>query len=465
MQVLAADGSYTDVEARRDRSWPLAGTQYQTEYTQSWAGLRLSALATGESRILAYRRIYRSNPWVWSAVNSVAQGISQYPLRVYGWGGNGQRVPYRSELPQKRPGPQSSGNKLDYLLSHPAPFISRRRTVRRATVDKMVYGSGLWAKEADGYGGIAAIYNVPWREISVIAGQDVPIQGYRVLGPANTKIWDQSDVVQFGEGDPDGPIAPSPLESLQWTIALMDAMSRNAVAFFQNGVRSSGVLQLDQMPDDRELAILRAQITQLYSGNENSGKPLITSGKWSPMSTGFSYADIVELSRMSREEVCTAYRIPPPVMGILDKAIKANVEELREMFLRDVLAPYGTEMTDEIDAQLVEPNPAWSGLTTGFDMTTGMLPDLEALAIAFKDLKRVYTINELRRMVGLHDLEFDWANVPWMEPGSLPAHLAPAGVTVSPDDDQVLPGDDDAPDPDDDGDGDDDDGEDEADVA
>ena len=83
----------------------------------------------------------------------------------------------------------------------------------------------------------------------------------------------------------------------------MDAMSRNIVAFFQNGVRSSGVLKLEEMPNDRELAILREQITQLYSGNENAGRPLITSGTWSPMSTGFNYADVVELSSLSRVEV------------------------------------------------------------------------------------------------------------------------------------------------------------------
>lgn len=464
MQVLAADGSYRDIEGRRDRSWPMAGMQYQMEFTQAWAGLRLSALPTGESRILALRRIYKGNPWVWSCVNTIAQGLAGSPLRTYGWGGSGQRVPYRSELPQTKPGPPPAGAKLDHLLSHPAPFISRRRTVRRALVDKLVYGNGLWAKEPDGMGGVAAIYNVPWREVSVIAGRDQPILGYRIMGTAATKVWDVTDVVQFGEGDPDGPIAPSPLESLQWTIALMDAMSRNVIAFFQNAARPSGVLKLPAMPDDRELAIIREQIQQLYSGNENSGKPLITSGDWSAMNTGFSYGDVVELSRLSREEVATAYRIPPPTIGILDKAIKANVGELREQFFREVLVPYGSEMTDEIDAQLIDPNPAWSGLTTGFDMSARMLPDLEAMAVAFKDLKRVYTINELRRMSGLHDLDYDWANQPWMEPGSLPAGLAPQGAMVSPEAD-LLPGDDEAPGGYEDGDGDDDDGEEEDEIA
>jgi len=266
------------------------------------------------------------------------------------------------------------------------------------------------------------------------------------MGSAQTFTWAQDEVIQFGEGDPETPIAPSPLESLQWTIALMDAMSRNVTAFFQNAARPSGVLKLATMPEDRELATMREQIKQLYSGNENAGVPLITSGDWSPMNTGFSYADVVELSKLSREEVATAYQVPPPIMGILDKSIKSNVEELREQFVRDVLGPHCAEFTDELDAQLIEPNPAWAGLTTHFDMSERLLPDIEALATTFKELKRVYTLNELRHMTGKPALDFEWADQPWMEPGSLPAGLAPQGATVNPDvaddDEQILPGDD-----------------------
>jgi HK97 family phage portal protein len=457
VHVLAKNGSTVDVPGPRARSWPLAGTQYQMEFTQAWAGLRLGALPTGESRILAYRRIYRSNPWVWAAVNAISRGLAAMPLRIYGWGADGDRIPYRSHLPKVKPGPMSAGMQLDWLLSHPAPFISRRRTVRRALVDKLVYGNALWAKEPDNMGGVAALYNVPWREISVIAGVNRPIVGFRIMGTAQTKTWAQEDAIQFGEGDPDSPIAPSPLESLQWTIALMDAMGRFFTAHFQNQARPSGTLKFDQMPGDRELAVLREELQQLYSGIENAGRPLITSGTWTAMDTGTTYGDLIELNRLSREEVAAGYAIPPPVIGILDKAIKSNVKELREQFLREVLAPHGSEFTDEIDAQLIDPAPQWSGLDSGFDMSKQMLPDLEALAIAFKDLKRVYTINELRRMSGLPDLPFEWANQPWMEPGSLPAGLAPQGATISPedaaelidpDDEQPIPGDDEVEDED-----------------
>lgn len=451
MHVLAATGDLVDVGGRRDRSWPLGDTQYQSEYSQSWAGLRMGSLPSGEARILSLRRIYKSNPWVWASVNMISNGLAGFPIRVMDWGPNGQRIPVRGDLPRSRPGPPTAGQALDWTLNHPAPYVSRRRTVRRVAVDKLVYGNGIWVKEPDGYGGIAGLWNAPWRTISVIAGDNSPIAGYRVMGFAGNKVFDQGDVVQFGEGDPDTPIAPSPLEALQWTIALTDAMARHLTAYFQNQARPSGVLTMDQMPPESELKLLREQIRQLYSGPENAGVPLITSGSWSPMNGGQSYSDIVELAKLSRDEVAAAYNIPPPVLGIMDHAIKSNVEELREQFLRDVLGPHGTELSDEIDAQIIDPAPQWSGLSCGFDMSERLLPDIEALAVAFKELKRVFTLNELRRMSKLPDLPFEWADQPWMEPGSLPAGLAPQGATVNPDgadetgDDTVdgtLPGDD-----------------------
>ncbi|MDQ1426623.1 MAG: hypothetical protein QOK39_99, partial [Acidimicrobiaceae bacterium] len=139
-------------------------------------------------------------------------------------------------------------------------------------------------------------------------------------------------------------------------------------------------------------------------------------------------------------------------------AIKSNVKELREMYTREVLHPHGAEFTDEIEAQLIDPHPSWAGAMAGFDDSERLTPDLEAFAIAVKDLRRVYTINELRRMKNLADLPFEWANQPWMEPGSLPAGLAPAGATVNPEEvdpdvdpdaEQGLSGDDETEDEDD----------------
>ena len=57
------------------------------------------------------------------------------------------------------------------------------------------------------------------------------------------------------------------------------------------------------------------------------------------MTTGFTYGDVVELSRFSREEVCAAYHGPQPVLGMMDKTIKSTLEELREQFPRESSAP------------------------------------------------------------------------------------------------------------------------------
>ena len=95
-------------------------------------------------------------------------------------------------------------------------------------------------------------------------------------------------------------------------------------------------------------------------------------------------------------------------------------------------------------------------------MSGTMLPDLEALATAFKELKRVLHHQRAASDGGAARPDVRVGQPAVDGAGSLPANLAPAGATVTPEAD-LLPGDDEF-DVDEDGDGDDDDGEDEGDI-
>jgi hypothetical protein len=89
---------------------------------------------------------------------------------------------------------------------------------------------------------------------------------------------------------------------------------------------------------------------------ENAGKILVTSGKWERTSDSPTDSGVVELLLLSREEVAAAYTIPPPVLGILDRAIKSNVESCAPVHPR-LARPARTEITDDIDAQLTFQTP------------------------------------------------------------------------------------------------------------
>jgi phage portal protein BeeE len=64
---------------------------------------------------------------------------------------------------------------------------------------------------------------------------------------------------------------------------------------------------------------------------------MVTSAEWQALSADPQASNIVELAKLSREEIAAAFQVPPPILGILERAIRANVTELRSQFLRDVV--------------------------------------------------------------------------------------------------------------------------------
>src|SRR5207302_7466651 len=191
------------------------------------------------------------------------------------------------------------------------------------------------------------LWHAPWRQVTVHGSDIVPILSYEVRGTlgAEGKFFAPDDVIHFCSGDdPDKPIGLSPLEPLKHTMALLDAINRHTGAFFANQARLSGHLKVGPNTQDRDLERIRETVKQLYTAPENAGKVLVTSADWQSMGAPPNQTEIIELIRLSREEVLAAYNIPPPVAGILDRAIKSNIQELREQFGRDTLGPDAEEM-------------------------------------------------------------------------------------------------------------------------
>lgn len=156
---------------------------------------------------------------------------------------------------------------------------------------------------------------------------------------------------------------------------------------------------------------------------------MVTSAEWQSMSSDPQSSQIIELAKLSREEIAAAYQVPPPVIGILERAIQANVVELRSQFLRDVVGPHAAEIEGHINAQLIWTRPALrrQGLFVAFDMMHALRPDLTDLARVFEQLRHVLTPAEMREFLGYAPLEGDmverYMGTVWMPSGQIPLGL------------------------------------------
>ena len=423
MQIMAASG---DLHPVRTRQNPLLGSQPAQRYSP----LGMSVNIVGELNDASFTRIYKENPWVNAAIRSLSWGVSRLHLGVYELQADGQRQRARWDLPGK-PGRNSAAVDLDRKINGRSPNgWGPQKRMRRTMTDYLIYGNALWNFQPEG------IYFIPWRKLQVHQNSAGDIDAFEVIstggsagfgatpaqqrayGLGNGRYLMPEDCVHFCAGDdPDGPLGVPPMASLRATLALHEALRRHLVRFFENSARPSGNLQVEGTPNKDMLSFMREQFNELYSSPENAGKVIVTTGNFQPITAAADQSQIIELAKQSRDEIAGAFRIPGPVLGAMEHAIKANVKELREQMVRDVIGSWSPAIEDDFMAQAVWPNPTLKSTFVEFDLDEQLTPGLEGIGTAFTTLERTMTTNERRRKMNLPDLPFPEADTVPSVPG------------------------------------------------
>jgi HK97 family phage portal protein len=395
------------------------------------AGSLPMAPSMGVQRWATYRAVYLTNPWVYASVQKIALGLSRLPIHVLAVDSDGNLTRARGDVPGGT-GRTSGGQRLDRLMSSGYGGKSRNAMIQSTYVDRLTYGNALWRIIRDDFGAPQWFQQVPWRcMLQVVPGSDgMPVayvyrkwNGSGFVGGPPERV-DARDVIHFGQGsDPESIYGISPLESCRHTLALHDALHRHLVAFFSNSARPSGFVSIDKDLNKNRADEIRDLVRDLYSSPENAGKVLAAAGAtWQQMGAAPEQTGIVELVKLSREEIAATFAIPPPVLGILDQAIKSNVKELREQFGRDSLGPWASDFEGEIAAQLLPQQPSWSNLTVQFYLAEMLRPDLESLALVIQRVAPQMTVDEIRTMyLGLEALKIPGlSDQPWPARGAQP---------------------------------------------
>lgn len=417
MKLLTAGGSLIDVSRRAS---PVAGLD-SPRRLGSVGKVDLVPLGDGTLQTSTFYGIYRSNPWVWAAVNAITWAVSRTPLKLYEiTDEKGGRELVRPDI--SAPGRNSAAQRLAIVLRRPEPRRSRITVLRKQTTDLLVTGNAMLAKEGRG-ASLEHLWHVPWRKVTVQEGETVPILYYELGGWRKRKQLTPEDVVHIDVGnDPELPIGTSPLSSLKYTVALYNVIQRHLKNFFGNAARPAGNLQLDKATKPEVLAFIREQVAQMYGGPENAGRTMVTTGKWESIMDTADHSQIVELAKLSREEVAAAYGVAPPLMGILDRAIMGNVKELRIHHLRDCIGPWCALIEEELAAQLLADSPTLDRHFLEFDLGEHLRPDFEARAKAWKDFEHTYALNERRKAENLPTIDHPLADAVF-----LPLNERPVG--------------------------------------
>lgn len=396
-----------------------SGWDLMTDGIPPWGGLvRLTDAPGGKPRFASYRDVLETNPWGHGTIHTIARGLARLPLKLY------EPDPADDAEPGTvakivNPNRKDEAGRIAWALRYPNPSPHKnaprsRRSLGYATViAKLVHGNGLWEIRRD-RDGILGFTFIPWEQVEM--DQDALVYkihsanyGHPVItldiGERTNKpperVLHPRDVVHFGlwEGG-QRPLTPSPVRSLHVTVALYDAVSRHMLAYFKNGARLSGHLKVEPGLTERAKEAIRQEIYKLYADPANTGKVLVSSAEWQAFHREPQFDQIVNLIKHSRDEIFVTYGVPPPVMGVIERAIMSNVREMRDQYYRDLIGPHAELMAGDFESQVVDTEPTLVDrqIFAEFDVDEQLRPDLWKRAASFRNLMLGYTPNELRRI-------------------------------------------------------------------
>jgi HK97 family phage portal protein len=268
-------------------------------------------------RIVSFAKIFVSQPWVAAAAMRLLTWSVRVPLKAYERTGENDRRRL-----------QANEHPLAAALVSPWPRGSQAQLVQALLGPMLVHGTSLTEAQSGAKNKIQFL-PADWRAVTPIMPTFNEIAGWKVNESGDERIITVDTALQVSYWSPIGPVGVSPLQQLGTTLAVEDGAQRYQRSLLGNSARPPSALQsskeflgLDVKKQDEMLANLREDITDIYSGVDNGGKPaLLPPGlEWKIVGHSAVEAELIDQRKVAREEVAAVYMIPPPMIGILDKA-------------------------------------------------------------------------------------------------------------------------------------------------
>lgn len=336
----------------------------------------ISSIDLAVNYTASYSTIWKKHGSVQTVVNFLGRNIGSLGLHLF----------RRTDDDQER----VRDHALVDLLRNPAPGVTPYSFKEALVQDLAIYSRYMAIKVKTKNGGRALLRVPPplWdvnNQSSWLTGMK-----FEVYGTAGTKQFDSSEVIAITGYSPDGrPGGVSSLESLRQVLAEEYEAARMRQQTFRNGARASGYLerpapQPGQQPWSKEARerfreAWRAQYTG--GGPEAGGTPILEDGmKFASAQVTAKDLQYIESRKLTREEVASAYFIPPPMVGILDHATFSNIREQHKQLYQDTLGPWLQRIQQEFMAQLLPDFPDSDDLYLEFNLEEKMRGSFEEQA-------------------------------------------------------------------------------------
>jgi HK97 family phage portal protein len=336
----------------------------------------------------AQTRVYQASPWVYIAVNRIAEAAALVPLHIV----------------QERE--QVNRHPLERLLQAPNPFLSGFELIEQTVGMLELTGNAYWFLGGDSGGTPAEIWPLRPDRVSIVPDAKRFIKGYVYEVDGVRLPLEATEVIHFKRWHPGNDYyGLSALEAARQSVSTDRAMAEwNRNTFGQENGVPAGIVTIKEMVSDADYERIRREWRQSYGGPQRRTAFLrgdqIT---WQNIGLGHTDLDFLNGRRANRDEILNSFGIP---IGMLsENATEANAVVAERLFIERTLWPKLVRIAARITADLL---PFWPGESVA--RFEDIRPtDSQARLAEIRAAYPVLSINEIRQRY------FQLAPVAWGE--------------------------------------------------
>lgn len=153
----------------------------------------------------------------------------------------------------------------------------------------------------------------------------------------------------------DGLVGYSPIAMARNAIGMGLSCDEYGAKFFANGAYPGGVLEHPGTVKDPDR--LRSNWQTMFGGSGNAGKiAVLEEGmKFTPISISPEQAQFLEMRKFQIDEIARIFRVPPHMVGDLEKSSFSNIEQQSLEFVKYTLDPWVTRWEQSMQRALFTP--------------------------------------------------------------------------------------------------------------
>ena len=272
---------------------------------------------------------------VYACVRILSEAIAGLPLHMYRYKDEGGKE-------------KATGHTLYHLL-HDEPNPEMTSFVFRETLmtHLLLWGNAYAQIIRNGKGEVIALYPLMPNRMEV--NRDSNGMLYYVYQKTSddaptlegsSVILSPSEVLHVPGLGFDGLVGYSPIAMAKNAIGLSMAAEEYGAKFYANGAAPSGVLEHPGVLKDP--AKVRDSWNAAFGGSSNSHKVAVLEEglKYTPISISPNEAQFLETRKFQIDEIARIFRVPPHMVGDLEKSSFSNIEQQSLEFVKYTLDPW-----------------------------------------------------------------------------------------------------------------------------